>query len=112
MENRFDRAVGCTLCSAATGFSSFVRSNNPEKDSYSVVRRALDFTCRISYSGCGYSIRLMEELASPRYLGVVRWESYSDWKEHTGSNPRSRCLNADRPVRCAGGEILLFREGV
>jgi hypothetical protein len=47
MENRLDRAVGCTLCSAATDFSSFVRSNNPKKDFYSVVRRALDLLVAI-----------------------------------------------------------------
>ena len=29
MENRLGRAVGCTLCSAATFFTSFVRSNSP-----------------------------------------------------------------------------------
>jgi hypothetical protein len=39
MENRLDRAVGCTLCSSATDFSSFVRSNNPKKDFYSELAR-------------------------------------------------------------------------
>jgi hypothetical protein len=47
MENRLGRAVGCTLCSAATFYTSFVRSNNPKMDSYSVVRRALDLLVAI-----------------------------------------------------------------
>ena len=47
MENRLDRAVGCTLCSAATYFSSFVRSNNQKKNFYSVVCRALDLLVAI-----------------------------------------------------------------
>jgi len=47
MENRLDRAVGCTLCSAATDFSSFVRSNIPKKDFYLVFCGALDLLVAI-----------------------------------------------------------------
>jgi hypothetical protein len=47
MENRLDWAFGGTLCSAAADFSSFVHSNNPKEDFYSVVRRALDLLVAI-----------------------------------------------------------------